>query len=61
MPVGGIAYYLSPPRDIGDLIKDPLHSLVYISFILISCGMFARYWIGFSGESAEDVAKKLKD
>ena len=28
---------------------------------MLSCGLFAKYWIEISGESAKDVAKKLKD
>jgi len=34
VPVGGIVYYLSPPRDIIDFIGNPLHSLLYVSFVL---------------------------
>ena len=30
-------------------------------FVLLSCGLFAKCWIEISGESAKDVAKKLKD
>ena len=34
---------------------------MYIFFVLLSCGLFAKYWIEISGEGAKDVAKKLKD
>lgn len=50
-PIGGLAYYLSPPRDFGDLVKDPIHVIVYILFVLIVCGLFSRFWIEISGES----------
>jgi len=52
---------MSPPKDLSDFIKDPLHSLFYVSFVIFTCGFFAKFWIQISGESSKDVAKKLKD
>lgn len=60
-PIGGLAYYISPPRDLVDIVKDPLHTIVYISFVMIACGVFARIWIDISGSSSRDVAKQLID
>jgi len=54
----GLAYYLSPPRDLSDVFKDPIHLIAYMAFVLSVCGIFARYWVEISGESATDVAKK---
>jgi protein transport protein SEC61 subunit alpha len=61
VPVGGLAYYISPPRDLIDFIRDPLHAIFYILFVLISCGLFAKTWIDLSGKSSRDLAKQLKD
>lgn len=61
VPVGGLAYYLSPPQSFGDMLSDPVHVVVYISFVLISCGLFAKTWIEVSGTSARDVAKQLRE
>ena len=61
IPIGGIAYYISPPRDIKDLIIDPIHSLIYILFILFACGLFAKTWVELSGKSARDMARNLKE
>jgi protein transport protein SEC61 subunit alpha len=61
IPTGGMAYYLSPPRDFFDLARDPLHSIVYIAFILFSCAWFSKTWIDLSGSSSRDVAKQLRD
>jgi protein transport protein SEC61 subunit alpha len=61
VPTGGFAYYLSPPRDFFELARDPLHSIVYIVFILSSCAWFSKTWIDLSGSSAKDVAKQLRD
>lgn len=60
-PTGGLAYYISPPRDFTDFISDPIHCLFYISFVLIICSWFSRLWIDVSGQSSRDVAKQLKD
>merc|ERR1712110_1102052 len=61
IPVGGIAYYISPPNSFGDIWDDPIHALFYVAFVLISCALFSRAWVDVSGTSARDVAKQLKD
>jgi protein transport protein SEC61 subunit alpha len=61
VPVGGIAYYISPPHSFSDIWDDPIRALFYCAFILISCAFFSRTWIDVSGSSARDVAKQLKD
>ena len=61
IPIGGLAYYISPPRDLVDFLRDPLHSLFYILFILISCGLFAKTWVELSGKSARDIARNLRE
>lgn len=59
IPVAGLAYYLSPPRDFSDIVKDPLHCLFYFIFVLASCALFSRFWIEVSGASAKEVAKQI--
>ncbi|KAL8452320.1 hypothetical protein Emag_002439 [Eimeria magna] len=61
VPVGGIAYYISPPGSFGSILDDPLHSFVYITFVLVSCALFSKTWIEVSGSSSRDVAKQLRD
>jgi len=61
IPVGGIAYYLSPPNTFSELLRDPLHTLIYLAFVLVSCALFSRTWIEVSGSAPRDVAKQLKD
>jgi len=60
-PVGGLAYYISPPQNFVDIIRDPFHTLFYIAFVLASCAIFSKIWIEISGSSARDVAKQLMD
>ncbi|KAJ1618483.1 SecY subunit domain-containing protein [Pavlovales sp. CCMP2436] len=60
-PVAGLAYYISPPNNLTEVTVDPLHALVYFTFILVSCALFSKTWIEVSGSSAKDVAKQLRD
>merc|ERR1719248_170909 len=34
IPVGGIAYYISPPHSFTDVWDDPIHAVFYIAFVL---------------------------
>eukprot|EP00928_Gymnodinium_smaydae_P017485 TRINITY_DN16686_c1_g4_i1.p1 TRINITY_DN16686_c1_g4~~TRINITY_DN16686_c1_g4_i1.p1 ORF type:complete len:509 (-),score=110.40 TRINITY_DN16686_c1_g4_i1:217-1653(-) len=61
VPVGGLVYYLSPPSSFLDLWEDPIHSILYVVFMLSSCAIFSKLWIDVSGTSAHHVAKQLKD
>eukprot|EP01092_Planopodium_desertum_P016376 TRINITY_DN91479_c0_g1_i1.p1 TRINITY_DN91479_c0_g1~~TRINITY_DN91479_c0_g1_i1.p1 ORF type:complete len:475 (+),score=107.69 TRINITY_DN91479_c0_g1_i1:106-1530(+) len=61
IPIGGLAYYLSPPGTLTAVAADPLHALFYIAFVLTACALFSKTWIDVSGSSAKDVAKQLRD
>eukprot|EP00997_Jenningsia_sp_PLL12_P002235 NODE_137_length_2399_cov_10.980851_g119_i0.p1 GENE.NODE_137_length_2399_cov_10.980851_g119_i0~~NODE_137_length_2399_cov_10.980851_g119_i0.p1 ORF type:complete len:323 (+),score=83.40 NODE_137_length_2399_cov_10.980851_g119_i0:1376-2344(+) len=61
IPVGGLAYYVSPPQSFLDMISDPFHAVFYVTFVLATCALFSKAWIEVSGSSARDVAKQLKD
>lgn len=45
IPISGLAYWISPPKDFMTLFSEPLHSLVYILFMMITCAFFSRYKI----------------
>jgi protein transport protein SEC61 subunit alpha len=60
-PIGGLAYYISPPRDLFDLMRDPLHAIVYSAFVMGSCAIFSRIWIDISGSSPRDVVSQLME
>ncbi|KAF9474890.1 SecY protein [Pholiota conissans] len=57
----GIAYYVSPPHTIKEAILDPIHTAIYITFMLSACALFSKTWIEVSGSGPRDVAKQLKD
>ena len=61
IPVGGVAYYISPPHSLAEIIYDPFHAAFYLMFILTSCALFSKTWIEVSGSSARDVAKQLRE
>jgi len=61
IPVGGIAYYISPPTSFAEIVYDPFHAVFYLTFILTACALFSTTWIEVSGSSSRDVAKQLRD
>jgi len=61
IPVGGIAYYISPPISWGDILADPFRALFYVTFVLTACALFSKTWPEVSGSSARDVAKQLRE
>jgi protein transport protein SEC61 subunit alpha len=61
MAKSGIAYYMSPPHTLKAAFLDPIHTAIYVTFILTACAMFSKTWIEVSGSGPRDVAKQLKD
>jgi protein transport protein SEC61 subunit alpha len=55
VPVGGLAYYISPPATLSVLLHDPFHVLFYLAFTLTECAVSGRTWIEVSGTSVQDV------
>ena len=48
MPVGGLCYYMTAPESIAKAFLEPLHSLLYILFMLGSCAFLSVKWIDVS-------------
>ncbi|ELU42349.1 protein transport protein SEC61 alpha subunit [Rhizoctonia solani AG-1 IA] len=61
MAKSGIAYYMSPPHTLKAAFLDPIHTAIYVTFILTACALFSKTWIEVSGSGPRDVAKQLKD
>ncbi|CAE6376107.1 unnamed protein product [Rhizoctonia solani] len=61
MTKSGIAYYMSPPHTLKAAFLDPIHTAVYITFILTACALFSKTWIEVSSSGPHDVTKQLKD
>merc|ERR1719437_254263 len=41
IPVGGLAYYISPPHTFSDIWEDPIHAIIYVAFVLTTCALFS--------------------
>jgi len=61
VPVGGLAYYISPPHTTAEIFSDPFRALFYIAFMLTCCTLLSKTWPEVSGSSAKDVARQLRD
>ena len=59
--MSGIAYYISPPHTIKEALLDPIHTALYVAFVVSACALFSKTWIEVSGSGPRDVAKQLKD
>ena len=60
-PVGGLAYYLSPPTSLLNFLLDPLRSILYCGCVIGLCALLSRAWVDVSGEAPRDVARKFRD
>lgn len=51
----------SPPLSVKEALLDPLHTAVFVAYMLLACAAFSKTWIEVSGSSPRDVAKQLKE
>jgi len=59
--ISGLAYYMSPPLSFSDALLQPLHTAIYMAYMLVACAVFSKTWIEVSGSAPRDVAKQLKE
>jgi len=59
--VGGLAYYVSPPRNIQGVLAAPVQALVYLGIIIAFCAVFSLIWLEVGGLGPSKVAKQLMD
>lgn len=52
---------MSPPHTVKSALLDPIHTVIYITFMLSACALFSKTWIEVSGSGPRDVAKQLKE
>lgn len=58
--ISGLAYYLQPPFSTVESLWDPIKTIVYAAFVIMTCTFFAKSWTEISGSSPRDVAKVFK-
>ena len=61
VPVGGLAYYISPPGSMSAILVDPFRAIFYIAFIITSCALFSKTWIEFPVQVHVIFAKNLRE
>jgi preprotein translocase subunit SecY len=60
-PVGGLAYLVTAPRNIQNVIADPLRAAVYLGILVVFCAVFSLIWLEVGGLGPEKVAQQLMD
>ena len=59
--VGGLAYYVTAPRNFTDVMGDPVRALVYLGILIAFCVVFSLTWLEVGGLGPSTVAKQLVD
>ncbi|OWB56798.1 hypothetical protein B5S28_g2712 [[Candida] boidinii] len=57
----GLVYFIQPPTSLTEALLDPIKTVIYVLFVLLTCAFFSKTWIEVSGTSPRDVAKQFKD
>jgi len=60
-PIGGLAYYITPPRSLDAVMETPLRAIGYALIFIIICVLFSMTWIQVGGLDSKTVAKQLVD
>ncbi|MDA4127926.1 MAG: preprotein translocase subunit SecY [Thaumarchaeota archaeon] len=60
-PIGGLVYYITPPRGLDQTLGDPIHSVIYVVYLVTLAVLFARIWVEIGGLNPKAVAKNLMD
>ncbi len=60
-PIGGIIYYITPPRGFTIAALDPIRALIYVLFMIGIVIVFGRLWVELGGLSPKSAAKNLLD
>jgi len=60
-PTGGLVYYMTAPQGIEATISDPVHSLIYLVYLVGMAVLFAKLWVEIGGLNPKAVAKNLMD
>jgi len=60
-PIGGLAYYVTPPRNIQSVAAEPVRAVVYLGILIVFCAVFSLIWLEVGGLGPSTVAKQLVD
>jgi len=60
-PIGGIIYYITPPRGLDIAALDPMRAIVYVLFMIGIVVVFGKLWVELGGLSPKSAAQNLLD
>lgn len=60
-PIGGLIYYVTPPRGLDVVALDPLRAVGYVLFMMGIVVVFGKLWVELGGLSSKSAAKNLLD
>ncbi len=60
-PTGGLVYYMTAPQSVFQTISDPIHSVIYLTYLVGMAVVFAKLWVEIGGLNPKQVAKNLMD
>lgn len=60
-PIGGIIYYVTPPRGLEVAMLDPMRAVGYVLFMIGIVVLFGRLWVELGGLSPKSAAQNLLD
>ena len=60
-PIGGIVYYITPPRGLDVVALDPTRAVGYVLFMIGIVIVFGKLWVELGGLSPKSAAKNLLD
>jgi preprotein translocase subunit SecY/protein transport protein SEC61 subunit alpha len=59
--VGGLAYFVTPPRNIQNVVAEPIRAVAYLGIIIAFCAVFSLIWLEVGGLGPSKVAQQLMD
>jgi preprotein translocase subunit SecY len=60
-PIGGLIYYMTPPRGLDVAALDPLRAVGYVIFMIGIVIVFGKLWVELGGLSPKKAAQNLLD
>jgi preprotein translocase SecY subunit len=60
-PIGGIIYYITPPRGLEVVALDPMRAVLYVLFMIGIVVVFGKLWVELGGLSPKKAAQNLLD
>jgi preprotein translocase subunit SecY len=60
-PIGGIVYYITPPRGLDLVALDPMRAVLYVLFMIFIVVVFGKLWVELGGLSSKKAAQNLLD